>query len=40
MYNTINANYRHYLHIKYDENPSNMRDRIELILVHGAIVYE
>lgn len=38
--NLIRANQRQYLRIPNDKDPANMRDRFELILYHGAIVYE
>lgn len=40
LLNVINSNHRHYLRIPNDKNPANIRDRIELILYNGAIVYE
>ena len=40
LLNVIRANQRQYLRINDDDDPANVRDRIELILYHGAIVYE
>ena len=38
--NLVRANQRQYLRVPNDKDPANMRDRLELIFYHGAIVYE
>lgn len=38
--NVLRANQRHYLRIVEEHDPASMRDKIELILHHGAIVFE
>ncbi len=40
LLNIIRANQRQYLRIENNNDPANIRDRIELILYHGAIIYE
>ena len=40
LLNTLRANQRQYLRVPDDGDPANKRDRFELILYHGAIVYE
>jgi len=40
LINAIQANKRHYRRIHEDDDPTTLRDQIELILYHGAIVYE
>lgn len=40
LLNTLRANQRQYLRVPNDRDPANKRDRFELILYHGAIVYE
>ncbi len=40
LINTIQANKRQYLRIPEDDDPTTLRDQIELILYHGAIVFE
>ena len=40
LINAIQANKRHYLRIREDQDLTVLRDQIELILFHGAIVFE
>ena len=40
LINAIQANKRHYLRIRNDDDPTSLRDQIELILYHAAIVFE
>lgn len=40
LLNVIRANQRQYLRINNDDDPANVRDRLELILYHGAIIFE
>ncbi len=40
MKNIIRSNQRQYLKIDPDGTPTDKRDRLELILYHGAIIYE
>ncbi len=40
LLNAIQANKRHYLRIRSDDDPVALRDQIERILYHAAIVYE
>lgn len=40
LLNALRANQRQYLRMPDDDTPANRRDRLELILYHGAIVFE
>ena len=40
LLNVIRAKQRQYLRINNDDDPANVRDRLELILYHGAIIFE
>ena len=40
LLNVIRSSQRHYLRIENNADPANTRDRLELILYHGAIVFE